>query len=468
MADPEGIFSIAFDAAPMTVDPTWTRIDTLEGCRVREWSSDRGRPTEFDKIETGTAVVRIVDREGLFDPTNSSSAYYGKVLPGKQAAICLQNPISDAWFTQFRGFIESWNYTLDQTRQFFELELQLVDGFAILERAELQVGVDGTLPPFSEFDEEQRTALNELGAGNVLYGETTGTLSDRITGILGDVNWPTGLQDVFSGNVQIGPKAYGVGTTALDALWDCCDAEFPGGVALMYMSKEGVFRFRGRQARFRPDVAEYGIQRRDVGTPPHTELDNTIVPLSELEFSSGQDNIFNVVTALPQWVGTGATIRQLNPDPPANDNVAGQTDSDTASIAAYGRRSISFDQLGTVIGIHTGNNSMEETRVFVDYYLTNYAEFAPRPTRMVFKSRRPGALNGTALWLHLCKCELTDLLTLKTEHPGDGFFDQAFYVEGIHITCRPAHPDYPHIEMALDVSPQANFTVDPFPDDEDP
>ena len=45
---------------------------------------------------------------------------------------------------------------LDQTRQYMELELQLVDGFAILSRAELIVGEDGALPPFSEFPDEQK------------------------------------------------------------------------------------------------------------------------------------------------------------------------------------------------------------------------------------------------------------------------------------------------------------------------
>ena len=62
------------------------------------------------------------------------------MLPGKQAAIALQNPVSDEWFTMFRGFVESWYYRLDQTRQYMELELQLVDGFAILSRAELGSG----------------------------------------------------------------------------------------------------------------------------------------------------------------------------------------------------------------------------------------------------------------------------------------------------------------------------------------
>lgn len=467
MADPVGVLSIAFDATPMTADPTWTRIDTLEGCRVQEYTIDRGRPTEFDKTDTGTAVVRLIDREGLFDPTNSSSTYYGKVLPGKQAALCLQNPISEEWFPLFRGFVESWHYRLDQTRQFMELELQLVDGFAILARAILEVGEDGALPPFDDFDPEQQQALNELAAGNVLYGETTGTVKDRIDGVLGDVDWPVALRDVFSGNVNVGPKAYGPGTSALDAIWDAVDAEFPG-VANCWMSKEGLFVFRGRQARFRPEVAEYQINERTVGDPSAWELDTDVVPLAELEWQNGQDNLFNAASATPQWVGTGATIRQLNPGDPDNDNVAGQYVTNPTSITAYGLRSITFDQLQTVEGIATGANSMVETKKFATYYVENYSDPQQRITRMVFKTRRPGNTNGTALWNHLCRCEISDLLTLKTEHPGDGFFDTQFYVEGLHYTVRPGPPAFPIVELALDVSPKAHYDTNPFDEDPDP
>ena len=150
---------------------------------MRDWTIDRGRPTEFDKTDTGTAVVRLVDREGLFDPTNGTSPYNGKVLPGKQAAIALQNPVSDTWFTMFRGFVESWYYRLDQTRQYMELELQLVDGFAILvpRRAAGRGG------------RRAAAAGGDRDRANVGYGYTEGTVKDRIDGILDDVRWPAAL-----------------------------------------------------------------------------------------------------------------------------------------------------------------------------------------------------------------------------------------------------------------------------------
>ena len=179
----------------MAVNPTWTRIDTLTGCRVRDWTIDRGRPNEFAKTGTGTAVVHIVDRAGLFDPTNSSSPYNGKIVPGKQAGIALVNPTTSTSFPLFRGFVEAWNYKLADTEQWFELELQLVDGFALLSRAELRVGIDGLLP------------VPAASAGNIVYGETLGTVADRINAILGDMGWPGGLRDVFSRQRQGRPES---------------------------------------------------------------------------------------------------------------------------------------------------------------------------------------------------------------------------------------------------------------------
>jgi len=480
VADPAGV-SVAFDNDPMDADPTWTRLDTLAGCRVRDWTIDRGRPTEFDKTDTGTAVVRIVDRQGLFDPTNTTSPYHNKVVPGKQAAIALQNPTPIyEHHTLFRGFVESWRYRLDPTRQYMELELQLVDGFAILARAQLEVGVDGAIPPYAGMAPEQAATLAEMAQGNVLYGESEppdGTVGDRINAILGDVDWPTELRSVFTGNVRVGPKAYGPGTSALDALWDAADAEFPG-VANLFIggpgvnpaggSLAGLLVFRGRQARFRPDIAEYGIQRRTVGDPSAWTDDLNVVPVSELEWSNGEDNLFNAASATPQWVGTGATIRQLNPDPPDNDNVAGQHVKDTASIDSYGLRSLTFDNLQTVEGIHTGNDSMVETRLFASYYVDNYKTPEPRISRMVFKSRHPSDPHAPKLWDHICKCEISDLLTLKTEHPGGGGFDTDYYIEGIHYTCRPGAPEYPIVELTLDVSPRANYTSNPFDADPNP
>jgi hypothetical protein len=462
VADPPGV-SIAFDDPPMEPDPTWTRIDTLAGCRVRDWTVDRGRPDEFSKTGTGSAVVHIVDRAGLFDPTNTTSPYNGKIVPGKQAAVSLHNPVSDTWASVFTGFVEAWRYRLAPLRDYMDLELQLVDGFAVLERAELIVGEDGALP-----------LPAEIAKGNVAYGFTEGTGADRIHAILGDVDWPDARRDVFSLNTRFGPKAYGPGTSALEAIWDAVDGEFPG-VGNAWCSKAGVVTVHGRQARFRPEVAEYGIAYYHVGDPSAWSGDadpaHNVVPVAELEWAIGEDNLYNACSATPQGImQDDDTWRMLDPE---KDDVAGQYVTDDASIAAYGLRSITFDQLQTVQGIIPGGGTpigaLEETKLFASYYVTNYKDPAPRVSRLVFKSRLPTDPHGPALWSFLSSVEISDLLNIRTLHGGGGGFSTAtvddFYVEGIHMSCRPGAPDLPIVELSLDVSPRANYTDNVFTDD---
>jgi hypothetical protein len=188
--------------------------------------------------------------------------------------------------------------------------------------------------------------------------------------------------------------------------------------------------------------------------------------VSELEWSSGQDNLFNSCTATPQGIGSGLSWRPLDPEV---DDVPGQLVTDPTSIAAYGLRALTFDNLQTIRGTAGGGtDALEETKKFSTYYVENYKTPAPRISRLVFKSRRPDAPNGEALWNHMVKCEISDLLTLKTEHPGGGGFDTDFYVEGIHYTGRPGSPGLPIVELALDVSPRAHYTSNPFDEDPDP
>jgi PKD repeat protein len=471
---PPGV-SIAFEDNWDTPNPVWTRLDTRAGCRVQSWSIDRGRPNEFAKTGTGTATINIVDLDGLFDPTNATSPYYGEINAGCQAAISLWNPVSNTWHIRFRGFVEAWRYRLGRTREHMELQLDLVDGFAMLAKAELRPGVHGALPPFSTsiFTPDQIDGLNQMVAdGNVLYAETEGPVRDRLDAILEDIEWPDEWRehdtDLFSGNVRLSPKAYN-GATALDALWDAADGEFVG-VANLYCGADGHLKFRGRQARFRPDVAEYNITRYTVGDPWGISSDaspSTVVPISELEWAAEDSQIYNDVTALPERVGSGAAGRPLDP---AIDDVPGQRVVESSlSCRLHGRQALTFDNLQTLEGIATGNDSLQETKLVATYYVENYKQGdRPRITRMVFKTRRPGADHGSPLWAFLSNVEISDLLTVKTQHPGGGGFFTDFYVEGIHMTARPGPPEFAIVELSLDVSPAAHYIINPFDADGPP
>jgi PKD repeat protein len=473
--NPPGV-SIAFGDPWDEPDPTWTRLDTLAGCRVRGWTVDRGRPNEFAKTGTGTATVRIADLDGLFDPTNATSPYYPNVLPGRQAAISLYNPVSSTWHIRFRGFVEAYRYVLSQTREHMELQLDLVDGFAMLARAELRPGRDGALPPFTGMTPDQIAGLNNLVAeGNVLYGETAGPALDRLQAILGDVEWPPEwakhnaipgqVDDLFTLNVRLGPKAYGPGTSALDALWDAVDGDWPG-VSNMYCGADGHLKARGRQARFRPTVAEYGITPYTVGDLATIAADTAAVPVSELEWAIEDSQVCNACIATPEKVGTGGSCRPY--DPAVDDPTGAMLVTDEPSRAAYGLQSLTFDNLQTIEDIATGEGSLAAVKKFATYYVENSKDPHVRISRIVFKSRRPGADHGSPLWAFLNNVEISDLLTVKTAHGGGGGFFREFFVEGLHYTCRPGAPNVPVVELSLDVSPREHWTTNPFDTDEDP
>lgn len=435
--------SIAFTTTnPLTASPTWTRIDNLAGLRVRSIVIERGRRDEFGKTQTGTARLQLVDSAGLLDPTNGAGTYFNQILPDKQAKIELYNPVLAEYQTIFRGFVEDFNYTLDLTRTYLTVDLDLVDGFAVFADYELQPGEDGDTP--------------DAGSeGRVVYGATvTGNVGDRIEAVYLDVGWPSGLADIFTGNVRVQEVIYEPGTSALTALMDAADAEFPG-VANVYMSREGMLTFHGRQARFRPDVAAYGIRRQEVGDPSVTDADATICPVHELGFNLGKSILFNKVLSLPQGI--------------AEADVAGQLRKDATSITAHGSKSLTFTDLLTLEGLADGFDYLDETALFATYYRDNYKDPLPRVSRMVFKTRMPDHRLADPLWKMLTRVDISDRLTLTTAHPGGGGFSgEDYYVEGVRYDIRPANPQVPNIVLDLDVSPAALFDSNTFDDDTDP
>ena len=274
MADPVGALSIAFDATPMAADPAWTRIDTLAGCRVQEYTIDRGRPTEFDKTDTGTAVVRL-DRPGRAvrpDQRRRAPTTARSCRASRPRSAC-RTRCRDEWFTLFRGFVESWHYRLDQTRQYMELELQLVDGFAILARAILEVGCGRCAAAVHRVRRRASEALNELAAGNVLYGETTGTVKDRIDGILEDVGWPDDAPRHVLRQRPGRPESLRARHQRAGRDLGCRRRRVPRCRELLDEQGRACSRSGAGRPGSGPEVAAYNINERTVGDPSGWELD---------------------------------------------------------------------------------------------------------------------------------------------------------------------------------------------------
>lgn len=421
---------IAFDDPWDAVNPTWTRIDDPNAVDlVTGWSIDRGRSYELDKTATGSATVRIIDLNGLLDPTNSTSPYYGKIEPRKQAAIILQNPANGAWTMVFRGFIDGWNYTVDVSEKYMTAEIDLVDALEFFSTVEVIPAQHGIAPPAGSGVQ-----------GDVLYAAQQ--VDDRIRAALADAQWPDGYSVIFSGNVAVQDTVYAPRTQILSVIQDAADAEWPG-VANFYIAKTGEPTFHGRLARFNPSA--YGIAAWKCGDLTAYTGDSTRAVISGLQFSRDLPHVINSGLATPQGI--------------RDEDIAGQVSNNTGSIATYGTRTWSAENLITLHGDETGTpDALTETAKFSQYYPANYGSPRNRISQVTFRPLDPSSAMGLTTWTLMCDVEIGDTITVTVTHPGGGGFnEEPFFVEGIHYDARPMNATNPEVTVTLDLSPQGYF-----------
>ncbi len=443
MAVPHG-FGVAFTADALDPTPSYTLINTLTGISVQGFKVDRGRSSELDKIQTGTASVDFIDQTGALDPTNSSGTFYGQIDPVKPMALGLYNPVTTTWHQIFTGHTNDLAWSLDLTERYLNCSWDCVDLFELMAALEMSPAQHGQTPPA---DSE----------GDIYFlGEESGFkhVDQRIKDALNDAGIPSAFWDIFSGNVSVQEKIYERRDQLLTVLQDAADAEFPG-VANVYVSADGLVRFRGRYARFFPDRPGYGINTWLAGDKTACDLDPDVAPIAPVEFRRSASDIINAATATPLGVDDA--------------DVPGQLSKDDTSIATYGWRSASgsFDSLLTFEG-HTDadvtTSAVEETKLFADYYADNFFEPRTRLSKLVFRPVGLSHPNATALWALMTGVEIGDVITVTTTHPGGGGFDgEDFYVEGIHYDADTSGgANFTNVTLELDVSPRSYFDSNPF------
>jgi hypothetical protein len=389
---------------------------------VIRWTSRRGRNLEFDEIEAGTATVWLNNRHGNYDPTNGASPYSGKLLPLKQFVITAAKPTAPStWVRQFTGYVEDWDYERRGPRHEVAV-VQVVDGFEPLARAKLSPSMTGG----TYFATQQ--------------------VDDRMRAVLADVGWPSQRTQINTGNVDLQPVLYEPGTSALEALRDAAEAEFPG-VGLIFIRKDGYFRFLGRCARFDPLNPQYDAALWRLGDAEAREADPTLLPIFDLKWRYEKEHIYNSAVVLPSGVEMQDTYVVEN----------------ATSIARRGRRSLDpITDLLIQAGTSTGNTAIEECQnVFAKYYVDNYHQPYVRPYGLTVSASFADA-SATflePLWNFILNVELGDVIELHTEHPGGGGFNALqYFVEGISNDVRPPYK----WRQTIDLSPRARYSGGPY------
>jgi hypothetical protein len=415
-----GLVNLALFSDTLDDTPTWVGVDG----NVISWSVDRGRTFETDETQTGVAEVTLVDAAGLFDVLNGLSPNAGHIKPLRQIQIKEVNPVTSATVTQFTGFIEDWDYTVDEAERQLTIVLSCVDGFDILANAEV--------------------VPNETGAA--VYARQQ--VDDAQRARLADAGWPSAKTDIFTGNVYVKPVIYQAGTDILTTLSECVKAEFPG-VANHFMSKTGDYTFHGRKARFNPSDPTYNIATWLCGDKAGQAGHSSWGKIAELAWRNAKDKIVNACIALPEGVAAA--------------DVAGQLFIDSASIAEFGVRSLKYDGLLNDGNVNTGGTDLEDTLLIAKYYVDNFAQPLPQIVRLTFQSVDPADATNAGTWAILCGVEIGDLISLVTVNPGGGGFNADFFVEGVHQRAEVGNSRFAKRTLTLDVSPRALYDTNPFP-----
>jgi hypothetical protein len=385
---------------------------------VTAFETHRGRESEFDKTEAGTAEISLITTDGRFDPTNATGPYYGQLDALKQSKINIQHPIAGTFHDVFTGYVEDWE-NRRYGQKHIETTVPLTDGFELLEQAQV--------PP---------SGVHTGGGGFYAAAHC----DDRIYAALADGAWPAERTRIASGNVNLQAVTYPPGTSMLSIIQDAADGEFPG-VANFFMTKEGWARFTGRYIRFQPDT--YGIPKWRVGDAAACAIDPTLIPIFDMRWTRSKSLLYNTALVLPEGVAAA--------------DVPGNRVTNGVSVNKYGWRNRDIQGLLTLDG-DDGKTGLAECKDFATYYVNNYST----PHDRVYDVEIHGHSVRADVWDLLLNIEIGHRLEVNTVHPGGGGFNAAeFYVEGIHNYASALNEKIPKWRSLFDLSPRAQWTTYP-------
>jgi hypothetical protein len=173
----------------------------------------RGRNILKDTYDAGTAIVRVLDPLGYFNPQNPASPYFGYLVPLRKVRISATTATADHFL--FSGYVNDYRYTFPVGQETAYVDILCTDGFRLLQMSNIATVAD--------------TAA----------GQTTGT---RINKILDDVQFPNSMRQISAGEASCIADTGAVRTT-LDAIKN---AEFSEGLGAFYMSPDGTAVYKSR------------------------------------------------------------------------------------------------------------------------------------------------------------------------------------------------------------------------------
>jgi len=260
---------------------------------VYQISIKRGRNIMRDTYEAGTCIVRVLDPLSYFNPQNTASPYYGYLTPLRKLRVSAT--VNGVGYFLFSGYTNNYKYTYPVNQDTGYVDIECTDAFRLMQLA--NVTTVATTPS----------------------GQDTGT---RIGKILDQVQWPTSMRSIDTGNTTcVADPA--TARTSLDALKN---AEFSEQGAF-YIRSDGTAVFKSRTNV----IKAYGntpIAFNQTGGIPYRNLqyafdDKLIVNSAGMTRVGGTQQISENATSIAKYF----------PHQSNQSNLVCETDTDALNIA---------------------------------------------------------------------------------------------------------------------------------------
>jgi hypothetical protein len=202
---------------------------------VRSVDVTRGVSRELDTYQAGSCTVVLDNNLRTFDPSYTSSPYYGEVKP--QAAV----RITSGNVVIFTGFVDNW-----------EFDYQIV------------ADATATLVAYDSISRLNKTELNAFTFSPEKTDVRVSRVLDKV-----EVAWPTGAREISQGTITVGADSVSAGTTAWSYIQTVAQSE--AGAA--FVSSTGDVVFKGQSFSLVPNVVT--TSRTNLCLNPSFETNNT-------------------------------------------------------------------------------------------------------------------------------------------------------------------------------------------------
>ena len=255
---------------------------------VRSIAIDNGRNIQSDTYQAGTAVIRVYDSDGSWNPQNTSSIYYPYLVPLRKIRVSATTATATEFL--FSGYTTEYRYYYDQAENVGYVDIYAADAFRLLNLAQV-------------------TTVTDSGAG-----QATGT---RIGKILDEIDFPANMRTIATGQslCQADP---GTLRTSLSAIQN---VEFSEQGAF-YFDGSGTAIFKSR-SQVQSSISGTPIDFNQTGDIPYKNLvfafdDKLIINTASIKRIGGTAQVYQNVDSVIKYFPHQYSAQDLVIDTDAN------------------------------------------------------------------------------------------------------------------------------------------------------